>query len=150
MNNEKLFVYGSLMRGMRYHESYLGDWAVQPIEATTYGKLVHIAEQRTAAMLEGNKTIKGEVVEIPHKALGRLDYLHGVRDSPHQSEFCRVKRGVTIRGMEIQAWVYMTTAEKLRSLEVEFLPAPGGDWREFYNDLLAIEAEENRKKYPII
>jgi gamma-glutamylcyclotransferase (GGCT)/AIG2-like uncharacterized protein YtfP len=73
----KLFAYGTLLAGMRLHEMLADAIFLGP--AIVRGKLLDLGEY--AGLVEDDGVVTGEIYEMDHKLLERLDEVEGFR--PH-------------------------------------------------------------------
>ena len=71
----KLFAYGTLLAGMRLHEMLAGAHFLGP--AIIRGKLLDLGDY--AGLVEGDAIVTGEIYEIDHTLLERLDQVEGFR-----------------------------------------------------------------------
>ena len=114
----KVFVYGSLRKGLGNHghlagSHFLGDAALKNHDMHDYGYF--------PAIVQGSGTVQGEVYEVGDRTLHRLDLLEG-----HPKFYVRVRAWVT--GQEIGdgelVWVYIMQPEKVDGMT----KVDGGDW----------------------
>lgn len=118
----RLFVYGSLMRGMEAHPRLRGARLLG--EGTVRARLFDLGAYPGA--VPGAGVVKGEVWELEEGALAALDAYEGfVARAPEESLF--VRRRVVVRlvlGGSVRAWIYFAARVPDGTPEVE-----GGDWR---------------------
>jgi len=120
----KIFVYGTLMRGLSRHH-FMSDGRFEG-EATAKGRLISLGEY--PALLDGSGTVRGEVYSFGDLPAA-LDVLDDVENfdpaNPESSEYVREARRVALDdGEEVGAWLYVYN--RLR----ESAPIiPSGDWR---------------------
>ena len=145
---ENLFVYGPLMSGLIYFESYLGDLQVTPVPAKTKGRLVHLAEAGIPVLVDGDGEVVGEMVQIPTRAFDRLDYFRGYRGDDATDECLREKRTIATEDGEYEAWVYVSSNERLEKLGLEGEDVPDGDWRAFHEDNVRKTLKKNAGRFP--
>jgi gamma-glutamylaminecyclotransferase len=123
---EKVFVYGSLMRGMRLHgylekSRFLGEGHVE-------GKLFPnpYIKGNPPVIIEiedsPSNEVYGELYEISKKTLNTLDKVEG-----HPYLYQRVEATVYTGGFleSLDAWVYVFPVD----------PIPSGSWREYMETL---------------
>jgi len=73
----KIFVYGTLMKGFYNYKRYLEGRISRIIPGRTHGLLYHLPEGYPA-LLEGNESIEGEIMEpVDENLLKTLDRLEG-------------------------------------------------------------------------
>ncbi len=145
---ENLFVYGPLMSGLTFHESYLGDLQVHPVSAQARGRLVHLEEAGLPVMLDGDDEVVGELVQIPAKAFERLDYFRGVRGNEETDECTREKHRVNTQDGEVEAWIYRSTLDRLTELSLAYEDVPKGDWRAFNERKVSETMKKNASRFP--
>lgn len=76
---QKIFVYGTLLKGCRNYRKYLEDHVGQIQSAYVRGTLYSIKNKDYPALLEGNDFIAGEIMEIDDSLCDVLDRLEGFR-----------------------------------------------------------------------
>ncbi|AET69536.1 hypothetical protein Desor_4097 [Desulfosporosinus orientis DSM 765] len=114
---DKVFVYGTLMKGRKYHRQYLS-------QSTFLGK----AEVRDFAMYavssypgivpEIGEKVKGEVYEVDKETLTRVDLLEDAG-----SLYVRKTVDVLLEGQVIPAWVYIWN-RKIRGGKISYEAQP--------------------------
>ena len=110
MDNDNLFVYGTLMRGFANHDKYLGPWVKAVLPARIRGELYHLPEGYPA-LLEGSRAVRGELIVVP--GLDRIinaiddleDYYGPEGDSVYRREVMAVE--VMETGNLVDAFVYI-------------------------------------------
>jgi gamma-glutamylcyclotransferase (GGCT)/AIG2-like uncharacterized protein YtfP len=84
--NMKLFVYGTLLSGMRLHETLADAHCLGP--AIIRGNLLDLGAY--AGLVEGDGVVTGEIYEVDRPLLERLDQVEGFRaDDPAGSLYLR-------------------------------------------------------------
>lgn len=130
MGIRHVFVYGTLMRGMRNHDHFCGDaLTIEP--AVTIGRLYHLPYGFPAMFDVPDGQVFGEVMTFPNivKTVERLDMLEGYRPCDSRSHYIRVERIVTVlNGKTAQAWIYVYPKE--RPIYPDFIQVHSGCWRE--------------------
>ena len=92
-----LFVYGTLMKGMRNHV-YL-EKAQFVGEATTEPKYELMSNGSIPAMRDGKETVRGELYEVDDETLSSLDVLEEVNSKLYE------KREIEISGKKAVAYL---------------------------------------------
>ncbi len=148
----KLFTYGLLMKGMRYHESHIAGLYDSVVPASASGRLMFLPEPEFPALAAGEGVVKGEVYDLDENSLPRLDFLFGVKPGrPDQSEYVRRKLDVVTAGGEtVPAEAYFIRAEILRTKHPKAVWIEDGDWSAFFEEREAQRREEARRKNPMI
>lgn len=153
MASEKLFTYGLLMKGQRYHESHMAGLYKGVLPAAAYGRLMYLPEADAPAFTADDteeRQVKGEVYDVDETIFKSLDYLFGYDpNKPQKSEYVRRKIEVQIGEDEfVEAWAYAIRASTLRNRFPKATWIEQGDWQSYYEALLEKRAYEERKKYP--
>ena len=88
----RVFVYGTLMKGFWNYKWFLDDRISRIIPGKTYGLLYHLPEGYPA-LLSGNEIIEGEVMEpVDEELLKSLDRLEGYDKWSNNNLYVRRKR----------------------------------------------------------
>lgn len=126
----KVFVYGTLMKGFWNHERYLEGRISRITPAKTQGLLYHLPEGYPA-FLEGDGIVIGEVIEpVDENLLESLDRLEGYRKWSSNNLYVRDKKKVLTKdGKESICWVYIYAKEEYA--KKIGTPVPNGNWRKF-------------------
>lgn len=130
ININKVFVYGTLMKGFSNYKIYLEGKIERITPATINGLLYHLPEGYPA-LLEGNEIIKGEVVEpVDEELLKALDWLEDYVEGGSDNLYDRViKKVMTEDGKEKLCWVYIF--KDSRYAKEKGTHVAHGDWRRF-------------------
>ena len=118
---ERLFVYGSLLRGQA-HAGMVADQPVQP--ATLRGNLWRLPAGYPALVPDpSGSPIHGELLDLEAPRLNFLDHFEGVGKGLYRRERCQVHTN----GQLVEAWVYVMD----RALVVRHggRRLKGTDWR---------------------
>lgn len=73
----KIFVYGTLRKGMRNHDQYLKDKSVYIGKGYVKGELYRVAEETYPALRPGLEVITGEIYEVEDEVAVKIDELEG-------------------------------------------------------------------------
>ena len=130
---ERLFVYGTLMKGMNNHDRFCGDaLTIEP--AVTTGRLYHLPYGFPAMFDTPDGQVFGEVMTFPDikTTLERLDSLEGYRPG-ETSHYIRIKKeiAILIENRNILAWTYVFPYSRLSEIKQTGLIVPDGNWAEF-------------------
>lgn len=102
---DKVFVYGTLMKGYGNHHSYLSHAEfVGTAEITGYA--LYAVSSFPGIVPEGEERVKGEVYKVDGDTLKRLDYLEG-----EGSLYLRKQVDVFVKGQLARAWTYLWNHE---------------------------------------
>lgn len=130
----RIFVYGTLMQGMRNH--YLISPFIQSVEqATAKGQLVHLTLQGYPMFFAGTETVFGELLQVTdeEKALIILDRLENFFGSGHPDnlyERCQIHVAGELETKN-DVWIYIGADAILDCLGELTEPVTSGDWRAF-------------------
>ena len=118
----RVFVYGTLKPGGRYHQPCCGDALTAAIPAVVKGELYDFARRGYPAMTAGDDWVKGYLLifeqsaEICAEVLRRLDRLEGYRAERSEAENEYLRRWVEIFTPDYQplgqSWVYVMRREQ--------------------------------------
>ncbi|MGM0575681.1 MAG: gamma-glutamylcyclotransferase family protein [Myxococcota bacterium] len=116
-----VFVYGSLMRGMRHHDVLAGAAFVRADATVGWFDLVDLGAW-PGAVEPGQASVQGEVYRVDAPGLTTLDRFEGCPD-------LYVRRRVDLAETG-EAWMYVFRRDRLPGRPGEDLPVvPGGCWR---------------------
>ncbi|NLU26868.1 MAG: gamma-glutamylcyclotransferase [Hungateiclostridium thermocellum] len=126
----KVFVYGTLMKGFWNHKRYLEGKISRVTPAKTHGLLYHLPEGYPA-LLEGDGIVFGEIMEpVDKNLLKSLDRLEGYSERRRNNLYVRAKKKVfTENGEELVCWIYIYTDEKYA--KENGVQVTDGDWRKW-------------------
>lgn len=122
---DKVFVYGTLMRGHGNHSYYLTQ-----SEFLGTGEITDYAMYEVSSfpgiVPESGEVVKGEVYRIDQDTLRRLDQLEG-----EGSLYLRRNVEVLLNGKLVQAWTYVWNHEITGKVKVNYEAQPwkGRNWR---------------------
>lgn len=102
---EFLFVYGTLKRGGKYHNSYLKDAKFHVIAKTVDKFDMFSNGEYPFIFVNGSTQIHGEIFQVDHEQLTNIDKLEDV-----PNEYIRAKITLTCNDKEIEAWTYISQA----------------------------------------
>lgn len=129
----KVFVYGTLKPGERYHRAYCDEFLVDAIPAIAQGHLYHLpAPHNYPAMTEGKGNVLGYLLRFSsEKVLIRLDDLEDYDPQRPPSQNLYDRRWIEIvdhTGNDLgQAWGYMMAEATVR--QFQGIPVESGNWR---------------------
>lgn len=117
----RVFVYGTLKPGERFHQSYCGDLLVGAQPAIARGQLFHLSSRGYPAMTVGDRPVRGFVLSFTEpRILSKLDRLedYDPSSSPELNHYNRQEIEVfDADGDSLgTAWAYFMNSEKVRAL----------------------------------
>ena len=128
----RVFIYGSLLRGLHNHHFLQADTTLLRAPASTKLAAYRLLDSGNgfpyATSAAAGYAIRGELYEVSAKVLERLDELEG-----HPDIYCRQK--VVVENESEPAWMYLVDGKP------DWMPTslcealPQGDWREHINSL---------------
>ena len=129
----RVFVYGTLMKGFCNYKRYLEGRVSRITSGRTHGLLYHLPEGYPA-LLEGNETIEGEIMEpVDEDLLKTLDWLEDYAESRSNNLYVREVRNIlTESGEELPCWIYIYADEKYA--KENGILVPNGNWRRFMEE----------------
>lgn len=148
MNDQMLFVYGSMAEGMVHFEK-IRDFIISVVPAVTRGRVYRLKVGYPAIVPRGPDQIKGNIVELkPNEVLWHLlDGFYGFnQQEPTKSLYLRDKINVMVGNEMTTAWAYVLAPEKIPE-NAQFIE--GGDWLTALKDNppLSEKLTEKQKKY---
>ncbi|PTX60276.1 gamma-glutamylcyclotransferase (GGCT)/AIG2-like uncharacterized protein YtfP [Melghirimyces profundicolus] len=122
---QRVFVYGSLRRGEKYH-SLMARVRPEAMQAWTEGELFDTG-RGYPGLAKGRRRVYGEVYRVNSRALARIDRLEGHREeaSDIPGEFRRIRRRVLTDRGPVEAYVYLFNGPRKGHME----NVPYGDWK---------------------
>lgn len=129
---EKVFVYGSLMRGFKNHDKVLKNRVRHTIKGRTTGELYHLPAGYPA-IIEGKNDIHGEVFTLTQaKTMKSLDLLEGYLGEGKENLYERQKKKVICEDGTVQeCWVYVYADSSYVTRKGKKVEA--GCWAHFMN-----------------
>lgn len=128
----KVFVYGSLRSGFFNYDKYLKGHVLSVEKATIKGKLYHMPYKGYPAIIDGEDTIIGEVMELKdfEKVMIPMDRMEGYYGANNKNnEYTRVIEEVTLESGKVEKcyiYRYNTNLDKRLESLGEYIPS--GDW----------------------
>ena len=98
---DKVFVYGTLMKGRKYHNQYLFQSPYLG-KAEIAGFAMYAVSACPGIVPERGEKVKGEVYEVDPETLMKLDGLEG-----EGSRYLRKTANVSLGEQIIPAWIYV-------------------------------------------
>jgi len=127
----RIFVYGTLLKGMGNHDRFCGD-ALTIESAVTTGRLYHLPYGFPAMFDSPDGQVFGEAMTFPdiEKTIEAMDYLEGYRPAG-RCHYLRIAKPVSIlsKNMTALAWVYVYPEERLEEIKRTGEMVSGGCWR---------------------
>lgn len=137
---ERIFVYGTLMRGMTNH-CLIQDAAKDTCEAFVFGKLVHLRREGYPMLFKGNDRVTGELIVLSdvQKTLQTMDILEEFYGSGNpRNLYERVIIKVESAGNFCDAWVYICPEAIEKDMWRRGLYLAHGNWR-IYQESISMQ-----------
>jgi len=130
----KVFVYGTLMKGFWNYKRYLEGKISRITPGKTYGLLYHLPEGYPA-LIQGNEIVEGEIMEpVDENLLKQLDRLEGYDSRRSNNLYFRELRSIlTDSGEKMSCWIYVYADERYAKENGSLVP--NGNWRKFREKL---------------
>ncbi len=148
MNQQCLFVYGSMAEGMVHFEK-VKNFIKSIRTATAYGTIYRLKVGYPVMVLTGQDLIQGNLLELNTSDIlwHLLDEFYGCnRQDPCKSFYRRESAEVLVDGEITPASLYVTSIEKIPA-NAQLIP--GGDWQEALRSLppLCDRLTDKQKNY---
>ena len=136
---QKMFVYGTLMRGFYNYEKALAGQEISMVPARTRGRVWHMTNRGYPAIQAGDGWVYGELVTLKDFAavIDLMDEIEGYHgpDDP-RNEYARLLAPVENleTGQMEQAYVYHYVRDDLGTPENPAIELPHGSWRKFMEE----------------
>lgn len=134
---EKIFVYGSLRSDMFNYNKLLKGKVSKVFKGKINGELFHLENKGYPAVIPGNSTIVGELMELKDfdKTLKELDELENYReDNNINCEYLRKVIDVKLEdGSNEKAYYYEYNPKSNINKNDKLIPVQSGDWKEYMN-----------------
>ncbi|MBH1937884.1 gamma-glutamylcyclotransferase [Streptomyces sp. AV19] len=130
-----VFVYGTLMPGLRNYAWFLRGGTVAEVPARLAGAVLYEGPGFPHAVAAPGGEVRGVLITlVPDRygaLLAALDELEGCVPGGPGNLFDRVEREVAlVAGGTARAWVYLASGRVARQLRATGTLVPGGVWRE--------------------
>jgi gamma-glutamylcyclotransferase (GGCT)/AIG2-like uncharacterized protein YtfP len=127
----RIFVYGTLKPGERYHQPYCDGKIVAAEPAIARGKLYHLLEVGYPALAMGDEIVQGVVLSLADSNwLGQLDDLEDYDPQAPAQLNLYERQEADIFAPDGQpwgrAWLYRMAPEKI--VQLKGIHLPGGSW----------------------
>lgn len=151
MAEVKLFAYGLLMEGMRYHQSHLAGRFSSMVPGEVRALLLYLKSVDCPALMAGGEKVLGEVYMVDDELFVKLDYLYGVKaNDPKNSEYSRRLIEVsTGEGHTVEAYAYHLRESVRRTRFPNAVKIEDGNWRRLFDKMEKQKLEEAVRKHPI-
>lgn len=129
-NLTRVFVYGTLQPGERYHQPYCSGWVITAAPSIVRGQLYHLP-LGYPGLATGEDKVHGSLLSFETPAiLQRLDHLEDYSpDRPASHNLYQRERTTitTLQGDDLgEAWIYRMALDRIQSLGGIYLPE--GKW----------------------
>ncbi len=131
-----IFVYGTLMKGLANHDTYLAERVGGPLPGEMKGELYHLKYGYPAA-IDGPGRVKGEIylLEDANELLPQLDYLEDFNQPGSEDLYKREIREVRDEhGNIIFCYVYLWSNNRIKELKENSVYINNGDWKKFISE----------------
>jgi len=130
VRKERVFVYGTLMKGFRNYSSFLEGKSSFCGRGSLMGTLYYLP-QGYPGLIDGDGTVHGEVHELlDPQARSELDWLEGYHEDGNGSLYDKTIRTVTMDdGNRMECWVYVYCDTSYAATKGAHVA--DGDWRAF-------------------
>lgn len=136
LNN--LFVYGTLLPGLKNYKRFLEPYNPKVYEARTRGVMYIVPSDGYPVILDGENEIKGVLYETRDLKviLPEIDDIEKFTDVESQSLLVREIRDVELleSGKTVKAHIYMWPPSKAEWLKKNGEVIPDGDWARFLRE----------------
>lgn len=119
---DKVFVYGTLMKGYKYHMDYLAQSEFLGKGEITGFALYAVTSSYPGILPECGERVKGEVYEVDQETLKRIDDLED-----EGSLYLRKQVEVLVQGEAVFGWVYIWNHETGGTAKINYDAQP---WKE--------------------
>ncbi len=127
----RVFVYGTLQPGEKFHQPYCNGWVVAAEPARAKGQLYHLRSLGYPGLAAGEDIISGSLLSFDRPAiLERLDELEEYNPSRNASQnLYQRERTIVFKpnGAELgEVWIYRMALSRIQALGGIYLPE--GRW----------------------
>jgi len=134
----KLFVYGTLLPGLKNYKRFIESHKPKVYEARAKGVMYHIPGDGYPVVLEGEGVVKGVLYETRDLSviLPEIDEIEKYTDVESQSLLIREIRDVEVldTGKTVKAHMYLWPPSKAKWLKENGEVIPDGDWARFLRE----------------
>jgi len=138
---KKVFVYGSLRENFFNYDKYLKNKVLPASLGEVKGKLFHLSHKGYPALLDGEDTIIGEIMELKdfYEDIVSLDQMEGFLPFEDISSNEYIRTTIHVKNLETKAiencYVYKYVDGNDKSFNSHAIYIPHGDWKKYMNSL---------------
>lgn len=138
---KKVFVYGSLREGFFNYDKYLKNKVSPASLGEVKGKLFHLPHKGYPALLDGEDTVIGEIMELKdfHETIIPLDEMEGYLsfEDTSNNEYTRITMEVkNINTNTVETcYVYKYVESNDNKFNHHAVHIPHGDWKQYMSNL---------------
>jgi len=138
---KKVFVYGSLREGFFNYDKYLKNKVSHASLGEVKGKLFHLSHKGYPALLEGEDTIIGEIMEIKdfYENIVPLDEMEGYLSFEDASNNEYIRTTMDVKNLHTNTmescYVYKYVEFNDKDFNHHAVRIPHGDWKKYMNSL---------------
>lgn len=138
---KKVFVYGSLREGFFNYDKYLKNKVSHASLGEVKGKLFHLSHKGYPALLEGEDTIIGEIMEIKdfYENIVSLDEMEGYISFEDASNNEYIRTIMDVKNLHTNTmescYVYKYVEFNDKNFNQHAVHIPDGDWKKYMNNL---------------
>lgn len=132
-----LFVYGSLRDGFFNFDKYLAGKVIsRELGKVSEGKLYHMPNKGYPALLKGDASIIGEIIEVKNfdSLINDLDGMEGfISEGNPENEYNRELLEVTLidSNKKVNAYTYVYNMNDKHEFDKHAIHIHHGDWKKF-------------------
>lgn len=136
---KKIFVYGSLREGFFNYEKYLSGKVSKAVSGCISGKLYHLTNKGYPAVLDGNDTIYGEIMEMNNffEDIIPMDKMEGYLSFEDTSKNEYTRMSAKVKNMETMeyedCYIYKYELSHTDDFKSNSEYIPHGNWAEYMN-----------------
>ena len=138
---KKVFVYGSLREGFFNYDKYLKNKVSPASLGEVKGKLFHLSHKGYPALLEGEDTIIGEIMEIKdfYENIVSLDEMEGYLSFEDASNNEYIRTIMDVKNLHTNTmescYVYKYVEFNDKDFNHHAVHISHGDWKKYMNSL---------------
>lgn len=133
MPENKLFVYGSLMKGFFNYNKYLVGHSLHVESAYTYGKLYDLPYKGYPALLDGNEVVHGQIITVKHldSLLPSLDALEKYSNNDNDEYQRQYREVYDYHGNSLLVYCYIYQAQNDSQFYNDAIHLKDGNWEAY-------------------
>ncbi|WP_346928727.1 gamma-glutamylcyclotransferase family protein [Clostridium sp.] len=138
---KKVFVYGSLREGFFNYDKYLKNKVSPASLGEVKGTLFHLSHKGYPALLEGEDTVIGEIMEVKdfYENIVSLDEMEGYLSFEDASNNEYIRTIMDVKNLHTNTmescYVYKYVEVNDEDFNQHGIHIPHGDWKKYMNSL---------------